>query len=96
MQFIKESIIKATPEKVFAFHELPDAFERLMPPWENANVIQKVALQHHTVCTGSLKRFSHSSRNLLKHLATAALSCHIDFSALNRGYQHLFINSSSR
>lgn len=41
MKFIKESIIKATPEKVFAFHELPDAFERLLPPWENAKIIQK-------------------------------------------------------
>ena len=41
MQFVKESIIKATSEKVFAFHELPDAFERLMPPWENATIIQK-------------------------------------------------------
>ncbi len=41
MKFIKESIIKATPEKVFAFHELADAFERLMPPWEKAKIIQK-------------------------------------------------------
>ena len=41
MKFIKESIINAAPEKVFAFHELPDAFERLMPPWEKAQVIQK-------------------------------------------------------
>jgi hypothetical protein len=41
MKFVKESIIKATPEKVFAFHELPDAFERLVPPWENAKIIQK-------------------------------------------------------
>lgn len=41
MQFIKESIIKAAPEKVFAFHELPDAFERLVPPWENVKIIQK-------------------------------------------------------
>ena len=41
MHFVKESIIKASPEKVFAFHELPDAFERLIPPWENAKVIQK-------------------------------------------------------
>lgn len=41
MQFVKESIINATPEKVFAFHELPDAFERLMPPWEKATIIQK-------------------------------------------------------
>ncbi|MGI9054784.1 MAG: hypothetical protein ACR2F2_03160 [Pyrinomonadaceae bacterium] len=41
MKFIKESIIKAAPERVFAFHELPDAFERLVPPWENAKVLQK-------------------------------------------------------
>lgn len=41
MKFVKESIIKASPEKVFAFHELPDAFERLVPPWENVKVIQK-------------------------------------------------------
>lgn len=41
MKFVKESIIKAAPERVFAFHELEDAFERLVPPWENAKVIQK-------------------------------------------------------
>jgi len=41
MKFDKESIIKAAPERVFAFHELADAFERLMPPWENARIIQK-------------------------------------------------------
>ena len=40
MQFIKESIIKATPERVFAFHELPDAINRLTPPWENAEIIE--------------------------------------------------------
>jgi len=41
MRFVKESVIKATPEQVFAFHELPDAFERLVPPWENARIVQK-------------------------------------------------------
>ena len=41
MRFVKESVIRATPERVFAFHQLPDAFERLVPPWENAKVIQK-------------------------------------------------------
>ncbi len=41
MQFVKESVIRASPERVFAFHELPDAFERLIPPWENASIIQK-------------------------------------------------------
>lgn len=41
MNFVKESIIKASPERVFAFHQLPDAFSRLVPPWENATIIQK-------------------------------------------------------
>jgi ligand-binding SRPBCC domain-containing protein len=41
MRFVKETIIKAAPERVFGFHELPDALERLIPPWEKAKVIQK-------------------------------------------------------
>lgn len=41
MKFVKESVIKAAPERVFAFHELPDAFERLVPPWEDVKIIQK-------------------------------------------------------
>lgn len=41
MKFVKESLINASPDRVFAFHELPDAFERLMPPWEDARIIQK-------------------------------------------------------
>jgi hypothetical protein len=45
MKFIKESIIKATPEKVFAFHELPDALERLNPPWEKVKVVQKADIR---------------------------------------------------
>lgn len=40
MKFVKESIIKAAPERVFAFHELPDAINRLMPPWESAEIVQ--------------------------------------------------------
>lgn len=40
MKFVKKSIIKASPEKVFAFHELPEAINRLMPPWEKSKVIQ--------------------------------------------------------
>ena len=40
MQFIKETLIKAAPERVFAFHQLPDAFDRLLPPWEEVKVIQ--------------------------------------------------------
>lgn len=41
MEFIKETVIKASPERVFAFHQLPDAFERLIPPWERVKVVQK-------------------------------------------------------
>src|SRR4051794_36203787 len=40
MKFVKESLIKAQPERVFAFHELPDALVRLTPPWEKARVIK--------------------------------------------------------
>lgn len=38
MTFVKESVIRAAPERVFAFHELPDALERLTPSWESARV----------------------------------------------------------
>ncbi|MDT5122566.1 MAG: hypothetical protein QOC96_2048 [Acidobacteriota bacterium] len=40
MKFVKESLIEARPERVFAFHELPDALARLTPPWEKARVVQ--------------------------------------------------------
>lgn len=40
MKFIKESLIRAAPERVFAFHELPDALQRLTPPWESARVVR--------------------------------------------------------
>lgn len=40
MHFSKESVIQESPEKVFAFHELPDAINRLTPPWEKSKVIQ--------------------------------------------------------
>ncbi|AKT41036.1 SRPBCC family protein [Chondromyces crocatus] len=39
----KRSRIAATPERVFAFHEAPDALERLTPPWESARVLEKSA-----------------------------------------------------
>ncbi len=38
MQFVKESHIAATPDRVFAFHESPGAFEQLTPPWESVAV----------------------------------------------------------
>jgi hypothetical protein len=40
MKYVKESVIHASPERVFAFHELPDAFERLLPPWESAEIVE--------------------------------------------------------
>ncbi len=41
MQFIKESLINAAPERVFAVNELSNAMVRLLPPWENAEIVQK-------------------------------------------------------
>lgn len=39
MRFTKESTIAASAERVFAFHEAPDAFTRLLPPWQTSEVI---------------------------------------------------------
>ncbi|HVG28866.1 MAG TPA: SRPBCC family protein [Pyrinomonadaceae bacterium] len=38
--FVKESLIRATPERVFAFHEQPGALALLTPPWERARVVR--------------------------------------------------------
>jgi ligand-binding SRPBCC domain-containing protein len=43
MRFKKESLINASAERVFAFHEAPDAFERLQPPWQETEIIQPPA-----------------------------------------------------
>ena len=40
MKFTRASVIRATPEHVFAFHEQPDVLSLLIPPWERARVIQ--------------------------------------------------------
>jgi ligand-binding SRPBCC domain-containing protein len=40
VRFIKESVIRASPERVFAFHELPDVMTRLLPPWESSRIIE--------------------------------------------------------
>jgi hypothetical protein len=40
MRFVKESVIRATPQRVFAFHEQPDVLRMLIPPWESGRVIQ--------------------------------------------------------
>jgi ligand-binding SRPBCC domain-containing protein len=40
MRFTARSLIHTNPEQLFAFHELPDAFLRLLPPGEKIRVIQ--------------------------------------------------------
>lgn len=44
MRFVKESFIRATPERVFGFHEQPNALKLLTPPWEKAQVIQTASI----------------------------------------------------
>ena len=43
MRYLHESVIAALPEAVFAFHERPDALAKLVPPWENVEVVQPPA-----------------------------------------------------
>jgi ligand-binding SRPBCC domain-containing protein len=40
MRFVKESLIRAPPEKVFAFHEQPHALRLLTPPWQSSTIVQ--------------------------------------------------------
>jgi ligand-binding SRPBCC domain-containing protein len=40
MQFVKESVIEASVEEVFAFHERPDALALLQPPWEPTQIVR--------------------------------------------------------
>ena len=44
MQFVKQSVIRATPERVFGFHERPDVLTLLLPPWESARVVQSARI----------------------------------------------------
>ena len=39
MRFVKESLIAASAENVFAFHEAKDALERLQPPWQTTEIV---------------------------------------------------------
>jgi hypothetical protein len=43
MHFIKESLIAAPAETLFAFHERKDAFTLLQPPWQKTVVVQPPA-----------------------------------------------------
>jgi hypothetical protein len=40
VRFVKQSLIQASPERVFEFHEQPNVLTLLIPPWESARVIQ--------------------------------------------------------
>ena len=46
MRFIAQTLIHTTPEQLFAFHERPDAFALLMPPWERSCVIESAPNLH--------------------------------------------------
>ncbi len=39
MRFVHQSVIPASVEEVFAFHERADALELLQPPWEQVDVL---------------------------------------------------------
>ena len=40
MKFVKQTLIRASTERVFEFHEQPDVLALLIPPWESARIIQ--------------------------------------------------------
>jgi hypothetical protein len=40
MHFVKESIFPVSAEKLWAFHERPDAFALLTPPWQKTEILQ--------------------------------------------------------
>ncbi|MGC4053501.1 MAG: SRPBCC family protein [Paludibaculum sp.] len=40
-EFVHTSVIHTSVERLFAFHESPDALQRLMPPWPPAKVISR-------------------------------------------------------
>lgn len=42
-RYKKESNIAAPAEIVFSWHEAPDAFEKLTPPWERVRIVERSA-----------------------------------------------------
>ena len=44
MQFVKQSVIRATAQRVFEFHEQPEVLALLTPPWEKARVINSASI----------------------------------------------------
>jgi len=46
LRFTAISVIRTTPEKLFAFHELPGAFAQLLPPWEKSRIVETAPNLH--------------------------------------------------
>jgi ligand-binding SRPBCC domain-containing protein len=44
MRFVKQSVIRASPQRVFEFHEQPNVLTLLTPPSEKARVIQSAKI----------------------------------------------------
>lgn len=40
-EYVHTSVIQTSVERLFAFHEAPEALQRLMPPWQPAEVISR-------------------------------------------------------
>lgn len=40
MRLFKRTLMPASAAQVYAFHERPDALERLIPPWERVRVVK--------------------------------------------------------
>jgi ligand-binding SRPBCC domain-containing protein len=40
MRFVKESVFAASAATLFAFHERPDAFALLQPPWQVSEIVE--------------------------------------------------------
>ena len=38
--FRRETLLDASPEEVFDYHQADGAFERLVPPWESVRIIE--------------------------------------------------------
>ena len=39
--FRKQSLIMAPAKSVFAWHEAPDSFVKLIPPWEHVRIVER-------------------------------------------------------
>lgn len=101
MKFVKESLLEATVEEVFAFHERPDAFELLQPPWERMVVIQPPAsLEVGTVVIAETRIGPLAVRIEAEHVAYEKNRRFAD--EMRRGpfaawhHEHLFIDRGGR